>query len=208
VNAHDLSTTFVVRKSKLDSSIQTTRSKEGRVEGIRSDQARSKDEGDRAGFRSIRLGYQDRRKEISPVGSHQNLDVPPRIEPIQLVNQLQHRSLNLVIPPSAIVKPRPSDRIDLVEEDDARLLPPRHLEKLSHHPRALADILLDELRADDSDEGRVGPVGDGSGTEGLSGSWRTEEEDSFGRVDTERGESFGLEQGGLDKRSEQANREK
>ena len=38
--------------------------------------------------------------------------------------------------------------LHLVEEDDARLLGPRQLEQLAHHARALAHVLLHQLRAD------------------------------------------------------------
>jgi len=119
----------------------------------------------------------------APVGCHEDLDVAPRIEAVELVDELEHRPLDLVVPSRAVVEARAADRVDLVEEDDAGLLAAGHLKELAHHARALADILLDELRADDADKGGVGPVGDGPGAERLARPRRAEQEDTLGRVD-------------------------
>lgn len=71
---------------------------------------------------------------------------------------------------------RASDGVDLVEEDDARLLRPGHGEQLPHHARALAHVLLHELGSDDADEARVRAVGHGTSRQRLAsaggaGSW-------------------------------------
>ena len=41
--------------------------------------------------------------------------------------------------------------VDLVKEDQASFLSSGHFKKFSDHPGALSHILLDQLRADDSD---------------------------------------------------------
>lgn len=83
----------------------------------------------------------------SPVGGHEDLDVAPRVEAVQLVDDLEHRALHLVVAAGAVVEARAPDRVHLVEEYDARLLGARHLEELAHHARALAHVLLDQLAA-------------------------------------------------------------
>lgn len=63
-----------VRQAEFDLPVQTTRSHEGRVQGVRS------------------------------VGGHQHFDVTTWVEAIQLVDELQHCSLNLVVSASTVVK--------------------------------------------------------------------------------------------------------
>lgn len=72
-----------------------------------------------------------------------DFDISTRIEPIKLVNKLQHCSLHLVIASLPIIMSSTSDSVHLVKEDDAGLLGPRHLEQLTHHPGSLTYILLD-----------------------------------------------------------------
>lgn len=63
-----------VRQAEFDLPVQTTRSHEGRVQGVRS------------------------------VGGHQHFDVATWVKAIQLVDELQHCSLNLVVSASTVVK--------------------------------------------------------------------------------------------------------
>lgn len=56
----------------------------------------------------------------------------------------------------------------------------------------LSHILLHQLGADDSDEARVGPIGHGTSTQGLSCAGRPEQEHTFWRFDTQIDKSFGL----------------
>lgn len=63
-----------VRQAEFDLPVQTSRSHEGRVQGVRS------------------------------VGGHQHFDVATWVEAIQLVDELQHCSLDLVVSASTIVK--------------------------------------------------------------------------------------------------------
>ena len=57
---------------------------------------------------------------------------------------------HLVVPPGAVVEARAANGVNLVDEDDACLLRTRHLEKLTHHPRALSHVLLHQLAPDDA----------------------------------------------------------
>jgi hypothetical protein len=113
-------------------------------------------------FRSIRPGRSSAESRISaprqyspgrpcpltyPVRRHDHLDVLRRLEPVQLVQQLQHRPLHLrVAPARPALPPRTPDRVDLVHENNARRVLPRHHKQLPHHPTPLPNILLHQLR--------------------------------------------------------------
>ena len=68
-------TDLQIGKTKLNLSVQTPRSHEGRVQGVRA------------------------------VGGHQNFDVSTRVKPVQLIDQFQHGPLDLVVPTGSIIKP-------------------------------------------------------------------------------------------------------
>ena len=71
------------------------------------------------------------------------LDVSSRIEAVQLVDELQHRPLDLIIASSTVVKASAADRVNFVKEDQTGLLGACHLEQLSDHPGALARLESD-----------------------------------------------------------------
>lgn len=106
---------LIVWQAELDAAVETPRAQERWIERIRT------------------------------VCRHQHLDVATRVEAVELVDELEHRALDLVVATGAVVKAHASDGVDLVEEDDARLFCPRKLEELANHTRALADVLLHEL---------------------------------------------------------------
>jgi hypothetical protein len=86
-----------------------------------------------------------KKRERAPVGSHQDFDVSSRVETIQLVDELQHRPLHLVITASTVVKTSATNGINFIEEDDTCFLAARHLEEFPDHTRTLADVLLDKF---------------------------------------------------------------
>ena len=63
-----------VRQTELYLPVQTPRSHESGVQGVR------------------------------PVGGHEDLDVPPGVKAVQLVDELQHGPLDLVVSPGAVIK--------------------------------------------------------------------------------------------------------
>mmetsp|Transcript_15507 Transcript_15507/g.44094 ORF Transcript_15507/g.44094 Transcript_15507/m.44094 type:complete len:360 (-) Transcript_15507:226-1305(-) len=140
---------------------------------------------------------QRRVQRIRPVGCHQHFDVSPRVESIQLVHNLKHGSLHLVVP-ALIIPARPADRVHLVEENDARLLRPRHLKQLTHHPRTLSDVFLNQLTSDHTDEARVRAVRDGPRQQRLASPRRTVQQDSLRWVDTKLDKLLRMQHGDLD----------
>lgn len=69
-----LLTRLQVRQAELDLPVQTSRPHEGRVQGVRS------------------------------VGGHQHFDVATRVKSVQLVDELQHSPLDLIVSTSSIIK--------------------------------------------------------------------------------------------------------
>mmetsp|Transcript_15564 Transcript_15564/g.31243 ORF Transcript_15564/g.31243 Transcript_15564/m.31243 type:complete len:314 (+) Transcript_15564:66-1007(+) len=160
VDLEDARTTLKVWQPKLDLAVEAARAKQRRVE------------------------------RVWPVGRHQNLDVAARIEAVQLIDDFEHRPLYLIVAARAVVEARAANRIDLIDEDDARLLAPRHLEELAHHARALADVLLDKLGADDANEASIRPVGDRARSKRLAGAGRPVEQDALWRINAKLDESL------------------
>jgi hypothetical protein len=127
-----------------------------------------------------------------PISRHEHFNVPPWIKPIQLVNQLQHGPLHLIIPTCPIIKPCTANGVDFVEEDDTRLLTSCHFEELANHTCALANVFLDQLGTNDANKGCICAIGYCAGAESLAGSRGTEQEDTFWGINSELDESFGL----------------
>lgn len=68
---------------------------------------------------------------VQMTASH--LDVLGGLEPIQLVEELQHSSLHLTVSSWSSLQPRRADGVDLIHEDDGGCVFPGHDEQLSHH---------------------------------------------------------------------------
>ena len=77
--------------------------------------------------------------------------------------------VHLRVAAALAVLPRAANRIYLVHEDDRGGVLSRHHEELTHHARALANVLLHQLGARDADKGAVcaeretGVMGEGWG---------------------------------------------
>ena len=92
-------------------------------------------------------------KALNLVGREDDLDVGARIEAVKLVEQLEHRALDLLLAAAAAVVSLGADRVDLVDEDDGRRLLVGDAEELAHELGAIAEVLLDELRAGHAQKG-------------------------------------------------------
>ena len=83
-----------------------------------------------------------------------------RVEAVHLRQQLVERLLALVVPGEVARPARLADRVELVDEDDARRLLLRLLKQVAHARRADADEHLDEVRAGEREERHVRLAGD------------------------------------------------
>mmetsp|Transcript_16567 Transcript_16567/g.32950 ORF Transcript_16567/g.32950 Transcript_16567/m.32950 type:complete len:242 (+) Transcript_16567:190-915(+) len=145
-------------------------------------------------------GPQKRRiEDVDPISGHDHLDILRGLEPVELVQQLEHGALHLAVAPgSSSVPPAGSNGIDFVHEDDGGCCFPRHYEKFADHPRSLPDVFLYELRPADADEGAVGMVGHGARQKRLTGSRRSVQQYPLGLGHAEALEQLRVLNGELD----------
>ncbi len=155
VDFENVHSAFQVREAKFNLSIDSSWSHEGGVQGV------------------------------WPVGCHQNLNVSSGFETVHLVDDFKHGSLDFVVASWAVVESGSSDCVNLVKENDTGFLCPCHLEDFSYHSCTLSDVLLDQFWTNNSDERCISSVGNSSGCEGFSSSWRSIQEDTFWWINTE-----------------------
>mmetsp|Transcript_10477 Transcript_10477/g.11396 ORF Transcript_10477/g.11396 Transcript_10477/m.11396 type:complete len:292 (-) Transcript_10477:273-1148(-) len=164
MNSEDLGSTLQIRKTKFHLTIQTARSQQGRIKGIRS------------------------------VCGHQNLNISSRFETVHLVDDFKHSSLDFIVTTRSIIESSATDSINFVKKDNACSLGLGHLEQFSDHPGSFSNILLHQLRTNNSDKAGIGTISNGSGGQSFTRSGGTVQQNSLGRVDTQGDESFGIQQ--------------
>ncbi len=145
VHAQDLLTTDEVGVRDDDLAVETARAQERGVEHVR------------------------------PVGGRDDDDAFVLLEAVHLDEQLVERLFALVVAaaqPSAAMAP---DRIDFVDEDDARRVLLGLLEHVADAAGADADEHLDEIRTGDGEEGDVRFARDGARRQRLAGAGRADE---------------------------------
>ena len=95
-------------------------------------------------------GPQQRRVErVRSVRGHDDLRLAEVVETVELVEQLHERALDLAVGRGALRKAPAADGVDLVHEDDARLVLLGVAEHLADEPGGLADIFVDDGGCDD-----------------------------------------------------------
>ena len=141
---------------------------------------------------------QERRiDEVHPVRRRDDRDVVELLEPVHLGEDLGNDALgDLGVLGTAADR---CDRIDFVEEDDARRRSLRFPERFPDHPLRFTDPLAHELGTADRDEVRLGFRGDCLREECFSGPGRAKDQDSPRRAGVEVGEHFVHPQGPLDR---------
>ena len=81
---------------------------------------------------------QRRIQRFNPIRRHNHLHIAPIIEPIQLVQQLQHRSLHFARSRRVRVVSLRSDRVDFIDKHDRRRHIARRSEDIAHQLRSCA----------------------------------------------------------------------
>ena len=120
-------------------------------------------------------GSQQRRIEhIGTIGCGNDDDAFAALETIHLDQQLVQRLLALVVTTAEPGTAMSTDRIDLVDEDDARRLLLGLLEHVAHARGADADEHLDEIGTGNREERHFGLAGNRLGEQGLAGTGRTD----------------------------------
>ena len=140
---------------------------------------------------------QGRVEHVGPVGRGDDDDLVGRVEAVHLDENRVERLLAFVM--SAGREPTASsttDRVDLVEEDDARGVLLGLLEEVSHSTRTHADEHLDEVGTGDREERHVGLARDRLGEQRLAAAGESFEQHAPGNSSAESLESLGvLEEG-------------
>ena len=80
---------------------------------------------------------------------------------------------------SELLAAAPADRVELVDEDDARVVAPRILEQLADARRADAGVHLDEIRAAGKQKRHLRFAGHRARQQRLAGSRRSDEQNAF-----------------------------
>mmetsp|Transcript_7696 Transcript_7696/g.26505 ORF Transcript_7696/g.26505 Transcript_7696/m.26505 type:complete len:458 (+) Transcript_7696:35-1408(+) len=124
-------------------------------------------------------------QDVGPVGGGDDLDLCVGGESVQLVQELQHRSLHLPVPGELRVEPLGPDRIDLVDKYDTRGLLLREGKGVSHELGAVSDEHLHELGSRELQKGGVGLGGAGPSDQGLPRPGGAVEQDSLGGPDSQ-----------------------
>mmetsp|Transcript_25251 Transcript_25251/g.79226 ORF Transcript_25251/g.79226 Transcript_25251/m.79226 type:complete len:235 (+) Transcript_25251:651-1355(+) len=82
-------------------------------------------------------------KALDGVCGHDDLDVAALVEAIELVEELEHGTLDLARAAGVGVVALGTDGVNLVDEDDGGRVLVGHAEELSHELGAVAEVLLD-----------------------------------------------------------------
>jgi hypothetical protein len=141
-------------------------------------------------------GAQKRRvQDLGSVGGGEDDNALGRVEAVHLDEKLIQGAFALVMTTGASRHAaRFAERIELVDEDDARRQFLRLREQVADPCRTHADEQLDELRAADREERHAGLAGDGLGQQGFAGPWRADEEHTARQLASEQSEPLGLPQ--------------
>ena len=129
--------------------------------------------------------HQRRVEHLGPVGRGHDDDALARVEAVHLGEQLVERLLALFVAAHRRLDARLAERVQLVDEDDARRLAFGLLEEIAHARGADADEHLDELRSAEAEEGHAGLAGHGPGQQRLAGAGRPDEQHALGNAAAE-----------------------
>ena len=104
---------------------------------------------------------------------------------VHLHQQLIQRLLALFVA-ERVAAAAPSDGVELVDEDDARVVAPRVLEELADSRRADARVHLDEIRAAGKQKRDLRFAGHRARQQRLAGSRRSDEQNAFRNASADR----------------------
>ena len=123
---------------------------------------------------------QRRVEHLRPVGRAHDDDALARVEAVHLGEQLVQRLLALLVAAERALDADLAERVELVDEDDARRLGFGLLEQIADPRGADADEHLDELRSAQREERHVRLAGDGAREQRLARAGRTDQQHALG----------------------------
>ena len=131
-------------------------------------------------------GTEQRRIEnVRPVRRRDDDDALIGREAVHLHQKLIQRLLALLVA-ERVAAAAPSDGVELVDEDDARVVAPRILEELADPRRADARVHLDEIRAAREQKRDLRFAGHRARQQRLAGSRRPDEQNAFRNASADR----------------------
>ena len=130
---------------------------------------------------------QGRVEHFRPVGRGHDDDRLARVEAVHLGQQLVQRLLALLVRSHRALHARAAERVELVDEDDARRLLLGLREEVADPGRADADEHLDELGSAQAEERHLGFAGDRAGQQRLARAGRADEQHALRNAAAERG---------------------
>ena len=136
---------------------------------------------------------QRRIEDVGAVGRRDDDDALVRGEAVHLDEQLVQRLLALFVAERAAAAAA-ADRVELVDEDDARRVAAGVLEQLADARGADAGVHLDEVRAAGEEERHARFAGHRSRQQRLAGAGRADQQHALGNAAADRREPAGLAQ--------------
>ena len=128
---------------------------------------------------------QRRIEHFGTIGGAHDDDRLARVEAVHLGQELVERLLALFVRTHRALDASAAERVELVDEDDARRLGLGLREQIAHARGADADEHLDELRSAEAEERDLGLAGDGPREQRLAGSRRADEQHALGNAAAE-----------------------
>ena len=132
--------------------------------------------------------HQRRVEHFGTVGRRHDDDRLARVEAVHFGEQLIERLLALFVAAERALHARLAERVELVDEDDARRLGFGLREQVAHARRADADEHLDELGSAQAEERHLGFAGHRAGEQRLAGSRRADQQHALRNLAAEVGE--------------------
>ena len=124
--------------------------------------------------------HQRRVEHLWTVGRGHDDDALPRVEAVHLRQELVERLLAFLVAPHRRLDPDFPERVELIDEDDARGLVLGLVEEIADSRGTNTDEHLDKLRAAQTEKGHAGFTGDRTRQQGLAGPRRADEEHALG----------------------------
>ncbi len=146
VHAHDLLAAADIRQADIDLAVETARTQQRLVE------------------------------HVGTVGGGDHDHAGIRLETVHLDEHLVQRLLALVVAAAHAGAAMTADRVDFVDEHDARRMLLRLLEHVAHTGRADADEHFDEVRTRDAEERHLRFTRDRAGEQRLAGTRRADQQ--------------------------------
>ena len=127
-------------------------------------------------------------QDVRPVGGGKDDHAVLGVETVHFHQHLVEGLLPLVMTTAVAGAAGAADGVKLVDEENARRVPPSLLEQVPHAAGAHAHEHLDEIRARHVEESDIRLPGDGLGEKCLAGPGHADQEDSLGDLGAETGE--------------------